>query len=542
MDEALPSDVQVLAQGTGIALPGQVFGRVITFVGLTILARWLGPPAFGLYAIGWTMLKVGSTVASFGLPVGVVRLGSQERGRNPARFRGVVLQSLGSALGIGALLGLGLYLAAPWLAGTVFNNPNLVVVLRLFAPAMALAAGLHVAAAATRITQKVHFSILATELMQPGLYLILSVAALVFGGGLQGAILAALTSYAVAFLAAVVFMVRLFPEVKAVRSGVESALGKLLPIAIPVSLAVTFATVTVWVDRLIIGAFRPMASVGVYQAVSQASTLFAVILASVSLTFGPMVANLSLDRDRSRMLELFRVSTKWTVYVSLPILLVVWFAAPEIVRALYGPAYVLGAQALILLTVGQILNAATGPTGPFLNMTGHHLTWFRLSGLALITNVILGLTLVPRWGLEGAAVSTAISLGSLSLASLVASKRILGAWPYDRRFTKVLVAALATVAFLGIMEAVLPLHGALKVALMAAGALAVFTGVVGGLGLDPEDRAFFRTVGQVVGLGAEASRRPTLNRAQVKTWTGDAANSSKRPPSGDSGQSDGSLT
>ena len=199
MDESRLRDVQVLARGTGIALPGQLLGRVITFLGLTVLARLLGPPSFGLYAIGWTLLKVGTTLASFGLPVGVVRLGSQERETNPARFRGVLLQSLGTALAIGAALGIALSLSAPWLASNVFHNPDLVPVLRLFAPIIALAAGLQVASAATRITRRVHFSILAQELMQPGLYLILSAGALLLGAGLRGAILGALASYALAF-------------------------------------------------------------------------------------------------------------------------------------------------------------------------------------------------------------------------------------------------------------------------------------------------------------------------------------------------------
>jgi O-antigen/teichoic acid export membrane protein len=483
-------DIQILARGTGIAVPGQILGRVLTFVGLVALARLLGPAAFGLYAIGWTVLRTGTLVAAMGLPAGVVRLGSLERGRNPAGFRGVVLQSLGSALALGTLLGIALYLLAPWLATRLFNDPGLTLVLRLFAPCLALAAGLQVAASATRVTRRVQFSIFATEVLQPGLYVVLSVSLLLLGAGLPEVILAAVLSYAVAFVAAVWMLFRLFPELRQVGSGVESVLGRLFRLSIPISLAVTFATVIFWVDRLIIGIFEPAAEVGVYQAASQAASLFAVILGSVSVVFGPMVAHLSTETDRGRMLELFRVSTKWTLYVSLPVLMVVWFAPRGVLNVLYGPAYVPGATALILLTVGQTINAGTGPTGPFLNMTGHHLVWLRLSGLALLTNVILCLLLVPRWGMEGAAASTGLSLTVLSLTSLAVVRRILGAWPYDRRFLKLGAAVLAMAVYLALVEAFAPLAGWAHIFLMAAGALIVFIAVTLALGLDEEDRAF----------------------------------------------------
>lgn len=492
------SDVRILAKGAGIALPGQVLGRVVVFGCHVILARLLGPEVFGLYAIGWTILKVTGLVASAGMPIGVVRMGAEEWKRNPARFRGVILQALGTALAFGTLMGLSLYVASPWLADRVFHNPELVPVMRLFAPCIALVAGLQVAASATRITQKVEFAIIAQEVVQPGLYFVLSVCALLLGGALLGVILAAVISYAVAFVVALGFVRWLFPEVTHIRAGVESVFGKLLGISVIASLAATFIAVTMWIDRLIVGALRPVAEVGVYQAMSQTSTLFAVILGSVSIIFGPMIANLRVDEDRGRMLELFRVSTKWTMYACLPILLVVWLAPREVVDLLYGAEYVYGARALVLLTIGQLLNAATGPTAPFLVMTGHHVTLMRLSGLALLTNCILGVLLVPLFGLEGAAFSTALSLGALSLASLVAVRRILGAWPYDRRFLKVVLALSATAGFLWLFLAILPAGGPWRLAWMSAGSLLVFWVVSIGVGLDGEDRAFLAIVRKIV--------------------------------------------
>ena len=278
----------------------------------------------------------------------------------------------------------------------------------------------------------------------------------------------------------------------------NSVFKRLLGLSTVISLASIFGTVTMWVDRLIIGAMRPTADVGVYQAMSQASTVFSVILGAVSLIFTPIVASLQVEGDRHRMLELFRVSTKWILYATLPILLVVWFAARDVVSVLYGAEYMIGARTLVLLTIGQILNAATGPTGPFLNMTGSQVALMRLSGLALLSNCILGVLLVPVFGPEGAALATSLSLGGFSLASLVVVRRSLRAWPYDRRLGKVIVASLATVAFLLLVNVAVPSGGLVRLVVMAAGSLLVFGVVAIGLGLDEEDRAFLSTVRRIV--------------------------------------------
>jgi O-antigen/teichoic acid export membrane protein len=371
-------------------------------------------------------------------------------------------------------------------------------VIRLFTPGIALAAGLRVGTSATRITQRVEFAVFVQELIQPGLYLVLSVGAWALGGGLPGVVMGVLASYALSFLVVLGFLRRLFPELAAVGAGIESAFPDLVGLSVPVSLAAIFATVTMWVDRLIVGAFRPASEVGIYQAVSQASTLFAVILGAVTLVFGPMMAHLTVREDRARMLELFRVGTKWTLYASLPVLLVVWFAAGDVIELVFGLPYSRGAAALILLTAGQILNAASGPTGPFLNMTGHHVTWFRLSGLALLVNCLLGVLLVPRWGLEGAAISTAISVGGLSLASLVSVRRVLGAWPYDRRFLKVVAAVVATASFLGLAGLLIPAGNPFRLILMIPGAVLIFASVSVAFGLDGEDRAFLGMIRRLV--------------------------------------------
>ena len=72
----------------------------------------------------------------------------------------------------------------------------------------------------------------------------------------------------------------------------------------------------------------------------------------------------------------------------------------------FGRAY----WPLLLLAVGQLVNAWFGPTGMLLNMTGHEREVTRAVTVAAGMNVVLNLLLIPPFGVVGAAIATSASL------------------------------------------------------------------------------------------------------------------------------------
>ncbi|NOT53795.1 MAG: oligosaccharide flippase family protein, partial [Deltaproteobacteria bacterium] len=157
----VPGDTYLakLAQGAAIVLVGRVFGRATSALTHVILARFLGPQDFGLYAIGWTTLQLGGALAVLGLDKGIMYYGSGHRETDQYLVHSVLRQSIGLACALGIVFGTGLYLCAPWLATQVFGKANLISVMCLFAPAFCFFSGLRVAAAASRISQRMQFSI-----------------------------------------------------------------------------------------------------------------------------------------------------------------------------------------------------------------------------------------------------------------------------------------------------------------------------------------------------------------------------------------------
>jgi O-antigen/teichoic acid export membrane protein len=188
---------------------------------------------------------------------------------------------------------------------------------------------------------------------------------------------------------------------------------------------------------------------GLYQAASQVAIIFVIILNSMNAIFAPMIADLYHRNEIERIDRLYKVSTKWGLYLILPLYLVICFIPQEFMAAIFGRAYILGANSLVILVTAQVINVGTGATGFLLIMTNHQNRWFITSGSTMILTLILNSILVPRFGMIGAAISTAVAISCLYLAGLLQVRILLNVWPYDRRYIKGVISALvASLSFI----------------------------------------------------------------------------------------------
>ena len=100
--------------------------------------------------------------------------------------------------------------------------------------------------------------------------------------------------------------------------------------------------------------------------------------------------------------------------------------AADPVLTLFGEGFSVGRWALMILVLGQLVNAGMGPVGHLMNLTGHGRQSAVVYGTAAGVNVILNLLLIPRMGLEGAAVATAFSMVLWNLWLFVLVQRKVG--------------------------------------------------------------------------------------------------------------------
>ena len=449
--------MHAFALESGIMVVGRFLGRGFSLLGQIAVARILGPASYGLYSLGYTLIRLGELIFPIGLDQAVVRFGFSVDRSRPQNHRAMILRSIWITIIVGIVFGGLAFVFAPLLAGTLFGKPELIRVIRWIAPGLALAAGLQVSASATTITRRMHFWVISRELVQPILNVILILLASFFGLRLYGALTALVLSYAAALASALMFLRKLFPEQKNTEQRRNQGLTarELFGFSIPAALARMFGSFILMFDRLIIGFFRTVREVGIYQAAAFLSLLFISILSAFNAALAPAISETYRKGDLSRLRQLYRNSTRWGIYISLPGYLVILVAPRLILSVVFGTEYSEGWVALVILATGQFIGILVGGVGPMLMMTGHQNRLMNLSAAAFLLHLSLSIVLVPDFGVLGGAIGVGAALAFLYFGSLWSVWRLVGCWPYEWQSLKWLGAALGAFIVLLLARGVL---------------------------------------------------------------------------------------
>jgi len=486
-------DVSKLAAGAGVALGGRIIGRGLLLGVDVALARMLGPVQYGLYVIGWTITRLATMLAPMGLNAGVIRFGSLYWRRDESRLKGVLWFCLGVSGLIALAMGLALYFGANWLAGSVYQKPELAMSFRWFALGFPSAAMITVAAAATRITQRMKNGVITEDLSQPAVALFLIFVLVGFlKQGMHGALVAYLVSFVISTLIGIYYVAKLFPVM---FSGKVAAIfpGKdLIAFSLPASVTSVLGVMILWVNRLFVGYFRSAGEAGIYQVASQVPVTVALVVGSVAAIFSPMVADFAHRGQMDKLREIYVIGTKWTLYFSMPPLLMMALVPREVITVLFGASYADGGAALRILALGQLFNAASGCVGTLLVMTGNQKVTSALYAIMFVINGVMSILLIPRFGVPGAAWATSITAAGLFAPALVIAWHRLKMLPWDRRYWKLLVAtAIAGAAMLIPVPSLKPLTHLLLAGFFATG---LFWGAMFAIGFDDEDRHFMAMI------------------------------------------------
>ena len=117
-------DLRILARGAGTTLIGRFFGRGISALTQILTARLLGPATYGLYSIGWTILRLVTELSALGLQHGVIKFGSEYWKKDDNKLKSILFQSVSYSILSSTIFGVLLFFSAPWIADVFFKNQN----------------------------------------------------------------------------------------------------------------------------------------------------------------------------------------------------------------------------------------------------------------------------------------------------------------------------------------------------------------------------------------------------------------------------------
>jgi O-antigen/teichoic acid export membrane protein len=466
-----------------------MLGRGAGYLAQILLARILAPEYYGLYAIGWTILRLFSIAGHLGLDIGAIHFGSRYWQKDKSRFKSIILISLNSAFFSGVIAGFALYLAAPWLAVTFFKKPELEFILQGFAFAFPLATALRILAATSSISGKMLCGGVAEDVAQPFFQITLLIILINHGTEtIWAAIISTLFSYLMAVAGGLICVRRLTPEVFSREKISLQDAKKLFYYSAPTILAVTLASFNLWGDRLIVGYFGTEKDTGIYQSISILTMLTATILSGIKITIAPIISKLYHNQQHNELKATAQNSTRWLLYLSTPILLLTILVPGEILKFLFGIEYTEGALPLVYLSIGQLFYIAFGISDILFLMTGNNKDWLIIATAIFIGTITLNAIAIPLAGLLGAALVSCSMMLLSGIFALFRIKQRLNFWLIDKTHAHVGIAGLITYTITALLISNSHFEAITKIALAGIISTITFVFLLLLIGLENSDK------------------------------------------------------
>jgi O-antigen/teichoic acid export membrane protein len=195
--------------------------------------------------------------------------------------------------------------------------------------------------------------------------------------------------------------------------------------SLPIFLVDSFFILLTYVDILILQLFVGPAEVAVYYAATKTLVLISFVYFAVAAASAHRFSQYHVAGETEKLARFVTDTIRWTFWPSLAVAAALLVAGKPLL-ALFGPGFADGYPLIFVLVIGLMARASVGPSERLLNMVGQQRACALIYACAFATNLILCLVLIPRFGLLGAACSTATAVVCESVLLFVVTKRRLG--------------------------------------------------------------------------------------------------------------------
>jgi O-antigen/teichoic acid export membrane protein len=204
-------------------------------------------------------------------------------------------------------------------------------------------------------------------------------------------------------------------------------------------------TILTSTDTLLLGYFSTTGDVGVYNAVYPLARLLNAVMMAFGFIYMPLVSELDSGEHSEQIRQVYQVIVKWVAFFNLPLFLILISFPGMVISITYGSEYESGALALSVLALGFLAHSVLSLSNNTLQSIGHPRAIMYANVVAAILNIVLNITLIPRYAFLGAAIATTISYLVMNVGLQVLLYRRSGLQPLTS--SMLLPAGMSIVAF-----------------------------------------------------------------------------------------------
>lgn len=448
MADIVKESVRIITKGTIIVFLGTVLGIVFTAVSKIIIARYGTPSEYGSFSLALSLLSIGVVIATLGFRQGVARQVAYYRGKkDPSKVKGIILSAVQISTITSIILSVIIFCISDIISSEIFHNPELSTYIKIISIAIPFLTLIYILVSIFRGFERVNAKVYFQDISMNVVFLILLTPVILLGLSFTNVFYAFLLSLILTSIAFVAYTLKRLPELRTV-TAVNPMRKALVIFSLPLLGYSMLGSIMSWTDTLMIGYFKDSFAVGLYNAALPLAVLIGIFISSTVFFYTPIITKLYSQNLITEMKRTYAVLTKWVFMIVMPVFLVLFFFPDIFIEFLFGSQYVVASTALRILSLGYAVQAFLGFTGSTLTAMGKTRALLLTSVVTVSFNVLLNALLIPKMGINGAAVASAVSLSLTVIILLIRVYQISGIHPFTRNYLKPILASVSIIAII----------------------------------------------------------------------------------------------
>jgi O-antigen/teichoic acid export membrane protein len=387
----------------------RIIGTVIAFLFNVMLARLLGAEGTGIYVLSGTIISISTIVSRLGLDNTILRFVSPEfESSNWAKIKAIHNKVIFITLSLSSLVTITIFISAEFVAHIIFKDINLEIPLKLMSLSIIPLSLLNLYSEFIKAYKKPETATIIQGFSIPCLGLIL-LYILASKYGLIGAALASFLTSLIIMLISIIIWNKLSNLNDNTKTETSVSTAQLLNSCLPLLMVAILNVVIDFSDTVMIASLIGSAQVGLYSVALNITRISSILLSSINSVVAPQFSSLWARGEKEDLNILAKSITKKMGIAALFFLLII-IIIPDQILALFGAEFLFAKNTMFILALGQFIALATGPVAYLLMMTGNEKFHRNNVFLCAILNIGLNFMLIPKFGIEGAAIATTVAL------------------------------------------------------------------------------------------------------------------------------------
>ncbi|RMB04898.1 lipopolysaccharide biosynthesis protein [Eilatimonas milleporae] len=435
-----------LAGGAGAAFLGRL-GAVIEVASILVFTWAYGTVGFGLFAVLWSFVKIGTAVAELAMPTAQQRFVPQADETGAHAAAGFAMKiSVAAAV----VIALAVTAAAPYIAPHINTGDasagHMTDIVRLYVWVLPFWTLIEVATAAIRARRTFGPEIRVRIFYEQGLRLLAALAFAGLGWQVYGLFLAHLVSTALAAILALRLVARHYDLRKLASAPMTGDMPRTVLLyglsVMPAGFVKKLVSElpVIFLNFLLAGAAGAAAG-GIYAVARKVASVLQLVRLPFDYVIAPIASETAAKGDSAQLADLFAFATRLSLALVLP-LATALIAAGNDILALMRPEYQAAYAAIVILSAGRISETFAGPSPALVEMLAHR-SLPAINGLAgLGTLAALSYALIPSFGVAGGALAAAAGLNITALLAFMELRLLFRLSPLTRSGLPVILAAI----------------------------------------------------------------------------------------------------